>query len=395
MPTATLVQVQPVTGPADRSCRGCVVSLTADHQRFDSQHEQDTRAEVARRLAGLKGFDYGGEHDRALPYAKPMYFVPSDTLAGAYATGTLGLRDVHDLFGGVVPHAFVATKVITHSLVDVGAARPEGWAPRLGECLSPVVLPGFSAFAHDDARRAGRLLLKNGAVRIKPTCATGGRSQVVVEDADALDRCLDATSAEDLARHGIVLEENLRAPMTYSVGQVIIDSTVASYHGVQRETRDNHGETAYGGSDLHFVRGGFEVLLAQTLPPHMRLAIEQAQAYHQAVSDCFPGFFASRINYDVAQGAGPKGEPRSGVLEQSWRLGGATGAEIAALETFRDRPACTRVHASCFEAYGAEDPPPGATVYFRGVDAQVGLLLKYTVIHPDIHTDSDPHADPR
>jgi len=262
------------------------------------------------------------------------------------------------------------------------------------------VLPGFSAFAHEDARRAGRLLLKNGAVRIKPTCATGGRGQVVVEDAHSLDRCLAATSAEEFRAHGVVLEENLRAPMTCSVGQVIVGGTVASYHGVQRETRDNRGQIAYGGSDLHFVRGGFELLLAEALPPPMRLAIEQARAYHQAVSDCYPGFFASRINYDVAQGTGPKGEPRSGVLEQSWRLGGATGAEIAALETFRDRPACTRVNASCFEVYGAGDPPPNATVctactvYFRGVDAELGPLLKYTVTHPDGDPHGDAHAHP-
>jgi hypothetical protein len=287
----------------------------------------------------------------------------------------------------VVPHAFVSTKVITHSLVDGSAARPEGWTPRFGEQVAQAVLPGYSAFAHGDARKAGRMLLANGAVRIKPARATGGRAQVVVDDARALDACLEQTSAEDLAAYGLVLEENLQPPVTYSVGQVIVGDVVASYHGVQRETRDNGGDAAYGGSDLCFVRGGFDMLLSQALAPGVRLAIEQARHYHEAVGQCFPGFFASRINYDVAQGVGPGGRQRSGVLEQSWRLGGATGAEIAALETFRDHPECTRVRAACFERYGSTAPPAGATVYFQGVDAQCGPLVKFTVIQDD--------ADPR
>ena len=43
----------------------------------------------------------------------------------------------------------------------------------------------------------------------------------------------------------------------------------------------------------------------------------------------FPGLFASRCNYDVVTGADGVGKHHSGVLEQSWRAGGASGAEIA------------------------------------------------------------------
>jgi hypothetical protein len=366
---------------------GSVVALTADHRSFDSEHEHLTRAETARRLAGLKRYAWCGEYDRTRDYAKPLYFVPSDTLAGHDAAHRLGIRDLHDLFGGVVPHPFVATKVITHSLVDADAARPAGWEPRFGAQVGAAVLRGFSAFAHEDACRAGLQLLQQGPVRIKPACATGGRDQTVAKDAAALARCLDAMAADEIEAHGVVLEENLDTPLTFSVGQVIIDDTVATYHGVQRQTSDNRGAMAYGGSDLHIVRGGFDALLARPLPPAVRLAIRQAQRYHDAVLDCFPGFFASRINYDIVQGRAADGGMRSGVLEQSWRIGGATGAEIAALETFRDRPACCAVRASCFEAYGHCAPPPEATFYFRGVDAQVGPLVKYAVIQ----TDADAH----
>ena len=100
----------------------------------------------------------------------------------------------------------------------------------------------------------------------------------------------------------------------------------------------------------------------------MRIAVEQALVYDSAATACFPGFFASRINYDVVQGNDAEGHWHSGVLEQSWRAGGATGAEIAALEAFKADPACRVVRASCIEIYGPSDePPPGAVVYFRGI----------------------------
>ena len=100
--------------------------------------------------------------------------------------------------------------------------------------------------------------------------------------------------------------------------------------------------------------------------------------------ECFPGMFASRRNYDVIQGTDAAGRRRSGVLEQSWRVGGASGAEIAALEAFRAEPALRAVRASTVEDYGeaAPPPPPGATVYFRGVDERVGPITKYATVEP-------------
>jgi hypothetical protein len=72
------------------------------------------------------------------------------------------------------------------------------------------------------------------------------------------------------------------------------------------------------------------------------------------------------------------------VLEQSWRVGGASGAEVAALELFRAHPALRAVRASTVEVYGggAPPPPPGAAVYFRGVDEGVGPITKYATVEP-------------
>lgn len=373
------------------TARGRVISLTVEGDHFGTEHERATRNEVARRLAALKGFEFAGEFDAAVhtgdaAFAGMSYFVPSDTLHVDTAAA-LGIRGPDDLFGGVVPHLFVASKVITHPLARPDAARPEGWVARFGDAVADATLKGFSAFSRADAQQAGEHLLAGGEVRMKPARSAGGKDQCVVGDAAQLARRLDALDPEALRTDGVVLEENLDDPIVHSVGQVRVGGIVASYHGVQRETRSNRNHAIYGGTDLHMVRGDFDALLRQPLTAGVRRAVEQASLYHAAVIDCYPGFFASRINYDVAQGRNARGEPRSGVLEQSWRLGGATGAEIAALEAFARSADRQVVRASCVEAYGGAAPPPGATVYFHGDDPEIGPIAKYAFIHPDADPD--------
>ncbi|MDH6169887.1 hypothetical protein M2282_005057 [Variovorax boronicumulans] len=379
-PAASTAPPQP---PPGRS----LVTWNLDPQAYCSAHEHATRANFARRLATLTGCAYAGDYDAQQPYAAAPYFVPSNTVTDAGLAQAMGIASVHDLFGGVVPHAFIATKAITHPVAGPDAPRPAGWCPRFATEIAGSALEGFSCFSRDEARSAGRTMLGAGVVRIKPVTATGGRGQVVARDADALDRCIDAMDESDIASHGLVLEENLERPVTYSVGQVIVERMLVSYYGQQRLTRDNAGEEVYGGSDLTLVRGDFEALLASSgLAPPLRQAIDQARRYHRAVIDCYPGFFASRTNYDVAQGTGRGGAWRSGVLEQSWRVGGATGAEIAALESFQADPARDRVRASTFEVYGPAPVPAEAIVSYQGVDPQVGPLAKYTLL--STHADS-------
>lgn len=376
---------------------GSVVTWDVEPGAYCSAHERETRAHFARRLATLKGYAYAGDcggragpslrADAPRTYGGHVYFVPSGTVTEPVRARAMGIAGADDLFGGVVEFAFVATKAITHPLPDADAARPAGWSTHFGHAVAGAVLAGFSAFSPDEARRAGRRLLEAGAVRVKPVRATGGRGQTVAHDTAELDRQLDALDAGELAAHGVVIEENLRDPDTFSVGQVVVDELTVSYHGRQRMTRDNAGLAVYGGSDLMLARGGFDDLLAaRDLSAPLRAAIDQARRYHQAVRDGFPGFFASRVNYDVAQGRNAAGHWRSGVLEQSWRVGGATGAEIAALEVFRRAPERRAVRASTFEVYGAAMVPPQAIVAYRGEDPELGPLAKYALIQ---NHDSD------
>jgi hypothetical protein len=361
---------------------GAVATYSVPGHGFAHSHEQATRNGIARRLAVLKGFDFVGEYASAHSLSGPIYLVPSDTLVGLAAAAALGVCDEHSLFGGTVPHPFVATKAITHPLVAPGAIAPAGWSTEFGPRVQDAVLAGVTAFSGVDARRAGERLLEHGPVRVKSVRATGGRGQIVVSDLATLEAVLNMEDALNLSEHGLVLEEHLTDVTTYSVGQVRVADLTASYYGTQRLTSDNSGAAVYGGSDLVVARGDFEALAALNPPEDARLAVAQARVYDQAAIDCFPGMFASRRNYDIARGMNAAGRLRCGVLEQSWRIGGASGAEVAALEAFRADPGLHAVRASTVEIYGEPEPPPHATVYFRGEDERDGPMTKYALTEP-------------
>jgi Protein of unknown function (DUF3182) len=371
------------TGVDDhRSSQGTVVQYSDSDSRGEelSEHEATALAYSASRIAALKGYSYAGEYDPARSYDGPVYFVPRDTLIGIETARHLGIRTDHSLFGGVVPYPFVATKTITHPLVDPQAVATVGWSVALAERLKKSVLFGFSAFTRADVRRAGARVLERGPARLKPARGIGGRGQVVVRSASELEAVADSLDAAELWRYGIVIEQNLNDVSTYSVGQVRVADLLATYCGTQQLTTDNHGAEVYGGSDLLVVRGDYGALLRLELPSPIRTAIGHACAYDEAAFGEFPALIASRRNYDVVLGLDDDGRQCSGVLEQSWRIGGATPAEVAALEHFHADQASGAVRATCTEAYGKIEPPPGARVHFRGSDDLVGPITKYTVV---------------
>src|SRR5258707_4374816 len=84
----------------------------------------------------------------------------------------------------------------------------------------------------------------------------------------------------------------------------------------------------------------------------IRAAVVAARRYDEATEE-FHGFTASRRNYDFAQGIGADGRRRSGVLEPSWRIGGASSAELAALAAFAPDPSLRIARDSHVEEYGA------------------------------------------
>jgi hypothetical protein len=357
------------------------MGLVVTYGEAPTEHERAARSALARALAALQGYEFGGSYEPSLRRNGHLYYVPGATLEAREARA-LGIESEEDLFGGVVPHCFVGNKTIAHALPDRRARAPEGWLDLFPEQVRDVVLPGFSAFTRDDAARAAKTLLASGPVRIKPGYGVGGKEQAVVEIAAQLDPALAQLDPGALAREGLVVERNLEDVTTYSVGQVLVGGLRASYCGTQKLTRDNRGEPAYGGSDLLVARGGYDQLLALEMEPTLRVAICRAQRFDAAAA-AYRGIFASRRNYDVLRGRDRDGKWHCGVLEQSWRIGGASGPEVAALGAFRADARLRAVHARSTEAYGEHPaPPPGAIVHFHGVDSAAGPLAKYTIVEP-------------
>jgi hypothetical protein len=366
---------------ADRNTRAHAAVAFYPNRAHEAYHERVSLGQLARRIAALQGLPYYGECSPEQAAGEPLYLVPSGTLIGVDEARRLGVAGEADLFGGVVPLPFVATKAISHGLISAAARAPHGWCGTFCAQAGDALLDGFTAYSLADAREGGLRLLERGRLRVKPVRATAGRGQLVVEDAGALEGALEAQDLGEIAGFGLVLEQHLEEVLTYSVGQVRIGAHLASYHGSQRLTEDNAGEKVYGGSDLVVVRGGFEALLQLDLPDPVRLAVSQSQRYDAVAKACFPALLASRRNYDVAQGRDTGGRQRSGVLEQSWRIGGASSAEIAALETFHADPTVSCVRASSLEFFGEQRQPPAkASVLFRGVDPEVGFMTKCVTV---------------
>jgi uncharacterized protein DUF3182 len=365
-----------------QAARGTVVRYAGRFAAQERQHERASRNWVAQRLAALKRFEYGGEYDPSARYEGPLYFVPNDTLIGLDEARALGIETEADIFGGVVPYPYVATKSITHHLVSPEAYAPEGWSDTFATRVRDAVFPGYSAFSAEDARTAARRVLERGSARVKLARGIGGMGQQVISSMEELDELLGRMGPEALQRDGIVIEWNLEHVTTYSVGHVRVAGMQATYCGTQRTTSNAEGLEVYGGSDLLVVRGGFEALQEIELTSEAQLAVGQARKYDAAALSEFPGMIISRRNYDVAHGLNAEGRRCSGVLEQSWRIGGASPAELAALEVFRSDPEAHAVRASTVEIYGDARPPDDAIVQFHGNDEHTGPILKYTVVSP-------------
>jgi uncharacterized protein DUF3182 len=342
-------------------------------------HEKVTLFDVAAMIAELKGCKAAGCYDAASHYSSKTFFVPDDTLMLDEAS-SFDIRSPNNLFGGVVPYPFVKTKAITHPLVTSAANRPEGWSPIFARRVYDAVFPGYTAFSAQDARLAAARLLAHGTVRVKDGLGERGEGQTVITSVNELDKLLETFSVEKLAAYGLVLERNLRRVITLSVGQVTVGDLMIAYHGTQRTVTNNKGKLVYGGSHLVCVRGGWEALDRLPMRPAVRLAVGQAQTYDLATSE-YPGFLASRRNYDVGQGFDGEGRWRSGVFEASWRSGGASTAELAALNAFAREPTLQVFEASAVKEFGkAHAAPRYSRIHFEGDDPEDGPIVRYTMV---------------
>jgi hypothetical protein len=241
-----------------------------------------------------------------------------------------------------------------------------------------VVLPGYTAFCAEDVRWAAERLFTLGRVRLKEPLGDSGHGQTTIANMGELGAYLEKLPAAKLASFGLVLETDLRRVITRSVGSTIIGSRTIAYHGTQRTVTNNHGRPVYGGSHLICVRGDLSALDGLPMAAEARLAVAQARTYDRNAAK-YPGFLASRRNYDVGQGVDGRGQWRSDVLEASWRSGGASTAELAALTAFANDPGLRVAETASVKEYGKPRKiPVGAAIHFHGDDPEEGPLIRYT-----------------
>ncbi|MCY1399399.1 hypothetical protein D9M71_144530 [compost metagenome] len=352
-------------------------SLNDDPQSTTAQTNQG----LARWMAEIQGLEYSEGAPASLPPGRRIYWVPSETVIGREQAKAMGIHGPLDLFGGYVEQAYQAGKAIAHPLIENPTLTPRGWSETFSTQVKSVVLDGESVFCRSDAWRCASSRLHRGQQRLKPATCRGGQGQHVVGDVDELSEALDSYG-DDAYAEGLVIEDNLQDVQTLSVGQAMINGMLLSYHGVQHQDPNTRGNLVYGGSDLVVVRGDFDCLLALDLADEVRVAIHQAQLFDRSAHQLFPHFFASRRNYDIAQGKDINGLQCSGVLEQSWRIGGASSAELAALEAFVADPALPVVRASSIEIFQEQTLPANARVIYRGSDEHGDFLLKYAMVEP-------------
>ncbi|MFX4086436.1 DUF3182 family protein [Sphingobium yanoikuyae] len=350
---------------------------------LNNEHDKASRSELARRIARLgeaRFVDHDSLSDQQLSGGEAdTLFIPTGTIDLSTAR-KLGIQTESQIYGGVVPFPFVGSKVITHPVLGDDPAIPAGWRAELGLALAPHVLSGWSAFTLDAVRAAALDMLGRTAIRLKEVEATAGLGQFVATSVKELDEAIAQLDQAAISRHGVVIEENLDDVVTYSVGTTRLFGEVISYWGTQRLTTNNSGATVYGGSTLHVVRGGLDRLASLGLADELQQGIDKAIAYDAIVSRFYPDLLASRRNYDVAAGVNSYGERRIGVLEQSWRAGGASGAEIAAFEALARDAGRSAVTCMTMEIYGEVDAAPdGSIIYYSGVDPVAGPMTKYAM----------------
>src|SRR5262249_52962329 len=123
---------------APPACHTVVVYLCRPD--FTLTQEGATLIAIANTLARVKNCRLAGRWDDSHRHSGRVFFVPDETHIASDAR-RLGIWSAHDLFGGVVPYAFVRTKAITHGLVSDDAERPAGWSDLFAKRVRDVVLP--------------------------------------------------------------------------------------------------------------------------------------------------------------------------------------------------------------------------------------------------------------
>ena len=151
-----------------------------------------------------------------------------------------------------MPHAFIATKAITHPLVARDAAAPEGWSHACAELMGGAALRGYTAFERGDATaRGARAVARRARSHQERARASAARASTSSRTAEEIDAALAAIGDDELAIAGVAIEEHLerRRHLQRRRGDASGGIEIA-YCGTQTCVRNPRGHDVYGGSTL-------------------------------------------------------------------------------------------------------------------------------------------------
>ena len=211
-------------------------------------------------------------------------------------------RGEHDLFGGVVPHPFVATKSISHPLVDAERRAPDGWSVAFAREVRAACWtdsPPSASKMH--ARRV--CASSQGPVRVKRALGIGGSGQVVVAiGTRSSARSPISTQTSFAIRHRARTEPHGRDDLQHRPGARGRSRGELLRHAAadrEQPRRDRLRRIDSARCARRLRRAARD--RASTAGParHCRTGTKSTTTRR---SDASPASFASRRNYDVARG---------------------------------------------------------------------------------------------
>lgn len=369
--------------------------IKTNKPRFKLAHYRNLR--IVDKIASI--FERFGGIDQG-----KTYYVADKTIVLEFSENQKLIKDAlieseKDFFGGIVPRAYQSTKAIMHPLVSREAACPLGWSHEFSQELVDfeLVLPGFTVFNIEDIRTAFKHLYDKGVyqIRLKDPLGYLGMNQFVVTSFQELEQFISdkIVDNEKLQQYGLVVEENLCPEdlKTYSVSFVTVGFHQVQCIGVQR-----FSQRLYAGTDFVIMQTG-KYILPELLArvgifnnEDAQVIIDKALLFKALLNKHIPEIKTARFNLDIVSGIASiysngtcELVKRFALLEQSFRVGGASAAEIWGLEYLLCHPSVDAVCASTYYRYGDEayQTVSGEENLYCGVDSRLGAISTSVKVH--------------
>lgn len=260
---------------------------------------------------------------------RKVYYVLSKPIDFEVAY-LLGIKSKDDFFGGVFEDKRQAAKHMLH--VGVGTDYPNYYSLEFAENVNDYVLPGFTVFSLEEAYIAYQRLRDLGynSIRLKNPCCSDSQGQKTIGEVSEVDLFVQE-SIGDLSE-GMVMECALDDPNNLSVGCFELNGDTYCYVGFQSEVV-YQGRRCYGGTDMYVTKNNFDILKnvfeTRSVPVDFRDIIEGFNVLRHSYNQI--GAMITRFNIDYLYGF-VDGVLKSGFVDPSFRVGGATPGEIESVE---------------------------------------------------------------